>query len=191
MKKTSIFLITTLIISSIFVSCVNIPNTNKVVKENTTEKKPTEENKKDDIDKESKLYYGTWKINRYVQIKTNKELSASKINSYIGTKFSISKDAIKLSLSKKEESASMENPVFEETPISNDDLKSKWNVTFNNLGLNSKSVNSINTVIVSNYDIPNNNDLKIGSNILIAPNNRAYTIIDGCFYELLKVDLLN
>lgn len=191
MKKNSIVLIITLLIPLNIISCISLDTIEKEPKQNNINSNTAEKNSDEDkknINEDTKPYYGTWKIHRYVQIDTNNSLSPSKINSYIGTAFTISNDKITVSSSLKEEASFMNNPKFEEKDISNDDLKSTWTISFNNLGIYS---NSVNMIIVSNYYISNNNDSKIGSNIIIDSNKRAYTIINGSFYELKKINTLN
>ena len=120
------------------------------------------------------LYYGTWIIKKYVPTTNVSSLSEKNINDYIGQKIIIDENQIVTN------QGTIKNPIFEKKTLTSPDFFNEWKVQFSSLLIFG---NTVTQVKVSNYK--NETRDGIGSNFIFY-NNKTYTNIGGCFFELEK-----
>lgn len=124
---------------------------------------------------EAKFYYGTWIIKKYMPTTNVSSLSEKDINGYIGQKITIDGKQIVTN------QGTIENPIFEEKALTSSDLLDGWRVQFSSLGIIG---NTVTHVEVTNYNHETSNGL--GEELFFTNNNKVYTDIGGCFFELVK-----
>jgi len=123
----------------------------------------------------AKFYYGTWIIKKYMPTTNVSSLSEKNINDYIGQKIVVDENQIVTN------KGTIKNPIFEEITLTETDFFINWRVKFSNLGIIGDTVTQVK---VSNYK--NETGDGIGSELIFTKNNKTYTNIGGCFFELGK-----
>jgi len=123
----------------------------------------------------AKFYFGTWIIKKYMPTTNISSLSTKDINGYIGQKIIFNKNQIVT------DNGTIKNPIFKEKTLTNTDFFDDWRVQFSGLGIIG---NTVTQVEVSNYKNETGNG--IGSELIFTINNKTYTNIGGCFFELEK-----
>ena len=123
----------------------------------------------------SKFYYGTWIIKKYMPTTNVSSLSEKNINDYIGQKIVVDENQIVTN------KGTIKNPIFEEKTLTETDFFNDWRVKFSNLEIIGDTVTQVK---VSNYK--NETGDGIGSELIFTKNNKTYTNIGGCFFELGK-----
>ena len=126
-------------------------------------------------DEKAKFYYGTWIIKKYMPTTNISSLSTKDINDYIGQKIVVNENQIVTN------KGTIKNPIFEEKTLTNTDFFDDWRVQFSGLGIIG---NNVTQVEVSNYK--NETGDGIGSELIFTINNKTYTNIGSCFFELEK-----
>ena len=112
----------------------------------------------------------------YPEIRTNHQcssLSEKNINDYIGQKIVIDGKQIVTN------QGTIKNPIFKENTLTSNDLLDGWKVQFSSLGIIGNTVTQVN---VTNYKNETVNG--IGAELFFTNNNKVYTDIGGCFFEL-------
>jgi len=122
---------------------------------------------------ETKFYYGTWIIKQYMPTTNVSSLSEKDINGYIGQEITIDGKQIVTN------QGTIKNPIFEEKVLTSNDLLDGWRVQFSSLGIIG---NTVTQVQVANYNHETGNGL--GAELFFSNNNKVYTDIGGCFFEL-------
>lgn len=140
-----------------------------------TVKPPTNSQPSSSAVEKAKFYYGTWIIKKYVPTTNVSSLSEKNINDYIGQKIVVDENKIVTN------QGTITNPIFEEKTLTNADFSDSWKVQFSSLGIIGKTVKQVE---VSNYKNETENGL--GSDLYFTNDNRTYTNIGGCFFELGK-----
>jgi hypothetical protein len=123
----------------------------------------------------AKFYYGTWIIKKYMPTTNVSSLSEKNINDYIGQKIVVDENQIVTN------KGTIKNPIFEEKTLTDTDFFNDCRVKFSNLGIIGDTVTQVK---VSNYK--NETGDGIGSELIFTKNNKTYTNIGGCFFELGK-----
>ena len=123
----------------------------------------------------AKFYFGTWIIKKYMPTTNISSLSTKDINGYIGQKIIFNKNQIVT------DNGTIKNPIFKEKTLTNTDFFDDWRVQFSGLGIIG---NTVTQVEVSNYKNETGNG--IGSELIFTINNKTYTNIGSCFFELEK-----
>jgi len=123
----------------------------------------------------AKFYYGTWIIKKYMPTTNVSSLSEKNINDYIGQKIVVGENQIVTN------QGTIRNPIFEEKALTSNDLFDGWRVQFSSLGIIG---NTVTHVEVTNYNHETGNGL--GAELFFTNNNKVYTDIGGCFFELGK-----
>ena len=121
----------------------------------------------------AKFYYGTWIIKKYMPTSNVSSLSEKNINDYIGKKIVVDENQIVTN------KGTIKNPIFEEKTLTETDFFNDWRVKFSNLEIIGDTVTQVK---VSNYK--NETGDGIGSELIFTKNNKTYTNIGGCFFEL-------
>ena len=121
----------------------------------------------------AKFYYGTWIIKKYMPTTNVSSLSAKDINGYIGQKIIIDGKQIVTN------QGTIKNPIFKENTLTSNDLLDGWKVQFSSLGIIGDTVTQVD---VTNYKNETGNG--IGAKLFFTNNNKVYTDIGGCFFEL-------
>ena len=124
---------------------------------------------------EAKFYYGTWIIKKYMPTSNVSSLNEKDINGYIGQKIIIDGKQIVTN------QGTIKNPIFKENTLTSNDLLDGWKVQFSSLGIIG---NTVTQVDVTNYKNETGNG--IGAELFFTNNNKVYTDIGGCFFELGK-----
>jgi len=123
----------------------------------------------------AKFYYGTWIVKKYMPTTNVSSLSEKNINDYIGQKIVVDENQIVTN------KGTIKNPIFEEKTLTETEFFSDWRVKFSNLEIIGDTVTQVK---VSNYK--NETGDEIGSELIFTKNNKTYTNIGGCFFELGK-----
>lgn len=126
-------------------------------------------------DSEESPYYGTWVIKRVVPTSNVTALTTESVNDYIGKKIIVNEKQIVTS------KGTIENPVYQENILTDDDLYMNNRIHFSSLEVTDNTVTGID---VSNYQHETENG--IGATFILTNDNRVYTIIGGGLFELSK-----
>lgn len=119
------------------------------------------------------VYFGTWVIKKHIPTPNVSALSLEQINGYLGQEITVNEKQIVTS------QGTIENPVYEESTLTNNDFFINWRIQLNNLGIMDDTVTEIN---VANYKHETENGL--GSGFMLTNDNRLLTNIGGVFFEL-------
>ena len=151
------------------------PSTSSQASSSSTVKPSTSAQPSVSSGEEAKFYYGTWIIKKYVPTTNVSSLSEKNKNDYVGQKIIVNKNQIVT------DNGTIKNPIFKEKTLTNTDFFDDWRVQFGGLGIIG---NTVTQVEVSNYK--NETGDGIGSELIFTINNKTYTNIGGCFFELEK-----
>jgi len=122
-------------------------------------------------------YLGTWIIKKYVPTGRVEGFSKKNANDYLGEKIIVNENQIITY------EGTIINPKFVKTILTNTEFFSKWNINYNNAGMTGSSVTEIN---ISNFNIRNGTEDRIGSNFIVTIDNTIYTFIGGALFKLGK-----
>lgn len=122
-------------------------------------------------------YFGTWVIKRYVPTGRIEGFSKKNANDYLGEKIIVDKSQIVTT------EGTIKNPTFLKNKLTDTDFFKSWNIYFKNAGITGSTVTEIE---ISNYNIKNGTEDRIGSNFIVTNDNKTYTFIGGALFELGK-----
>ena len=160
------------------------PDNSKPIVE-TTSPSTVPDNSKPDVNIKSEVilnssiepYFGTWIIKKYIPTGRVEGFSKKSARAYLGDKFIVDKSQIVSS------EGTIKSPVFVTNTVTDTDFFNHWNIYFKNAGITGNTVKEIE---VSNFDIKNGTEDRIGSNFILTNDNRTYTFIGGALFELEK-----
>lgn len=126
---------------------------------------------------QSKVYFGSWVIEKYISTGAVEGFSKSSANDYVGEKITVNADSIKT------DDGTVDNPEFKEATLTNTDFYNDRKIFFSNAGITGDSVTEVK---VSNYNINSGTEDRIGSNFIVTNDNQVYTFIAGALFKLSK-----
>jgi len=122
-------------------------------------------------------YLGTWIIKKYVPTGRVEGFSKKDANDYLGEKIIVDENQIVTS------EGTIKAPEFIKKELNDTDFYNNWNLYFKNAGFTGSTVIEIR---VSNFNLRNGTEDRIGSNFIVTNDNKAYTFIGGALFELGK-----
>ena len=122
-------------------------------------------------------YFGTWIIKKYVPTGRVEGFSKKSASAYLGEKLIVDNSQIVSS------EGTIKSPVFVTNTVTDSDFFNHWNIYFKNAAITGSTVKEIK---VSNFNIKNGTEDRIGSNFIVTNDNRTYTFIGGALFELGK-----
>ena len=122
-------------------------------------------------------YFGTWIINKYVPTGRVEGFSKKNASAYLGEKIIVDKTQIVSS------EGTIKSPVFVANTATDTEFFDHWNIHFKNAGITGTTVTEIK---VTNFNIENGTEDRIGSNFIITADKKTYTFIGGALFELGK-----
>lgn len=187
MKRKGLILLAFVTMTS-SVACARVvttsPDNSKPVVE-TTSPSTVPDNSKPSVDTKNEVslnstiepYFGTWIIKKYVPTGRIEGFSKKNANDYLGEKIIVDKSQIVTT------EGTIKNPTFLKNKLTDTDFFKGWNIYFKNAGITGSTVTEIE---ISNYNIKNGTEDRIGSNFIVTNDNKTYTFIGGALFELGK-----
>ena len=122
-------------------------------------------------------YIGTWMIKKFVPTSRIVAFSKKNANDYLGEKIIVDENQIVT------DEGTIISPKFVKITLTNNEFLLKYKIKLNNVGIAGSDVTQIN---VSNFNIKNGTEDRIGSNFIVTNDNKTYTFIGGALFELGK-----
>jgi len=122
-------------------------------------------------------YLDTWIIKKYIPTGRVEGFSKKSANAYLGEKIIVDENQITTS------EGTIKSPQFVKNELTDAEFFDKWNIYFKNAGITGSTVTDIK---VSNFNINNGTEDRIGSNFIITSNQTIYTFIGGALFQLGK-----
>jgi len=119
------------------------------------------------------VYFGTWVIKKQIPTPNVTALSGEQIDGYLEQEITVNAKQIRT------DKGIIENPLYEESLVSNEQFYTNWRIQFVSLGVTDDTVTEIS---VANYR--HETEDGIGSGFILTNDRRLFTIIGGVLFEL-------